>query len=171
MGSYGIGVSRLVAAIIEAKYNNNIMRWPESVAPFDVAIIPSLQKNDKSNYLKAEKLYNSNQIKIIDIRTEKEWKMTGVIPNTFLVNMHNEDFTENPNFINIVKDLLNKNLDSKIAFICASGARSEIAANYFKNKKHKNIFHIPTGILGKQEDGWLYLGLPIESFNKEKVIN
>jgi len=58
MGSYGIGVSRLVGAIIEAKFNNNIMRWPESVTPFDVAIIPSLQKNDKSNYLKAEKIYN-----------------------------------------------------------------------------------------------------------------
>jgi len=57
MGSYGIGVSRLVGAIIEAKFNNNIMKWPDSVAPFKVAIIPSLQKNDKSNYLKAEKLY------------------------------------------------------------------------------------------------------------------
>ena len=49
MGSYGIGVSRLVAAIIEANYNNNIMKWPSSVSPFDVAIIPSLQKKDKSN--------------------------------------------------------------------------------------------------------------------------
>ena len=58
MGSYGIGVSRLVGAIIEAKFNNNIMKWPQSVAPFAVAIIPSLQKNDKSNYLKAEKIYN-----------------------------------------------------------------------------------------------------------------
>ena len=58
MGSYGIGVSRLVGAIIEAKFNNNIMRWPDSVAPFNVAIIPSLQKNDQSNYLKAKKLYD-----------------------------------------------------------------------------------------------------------------
>ena len=58
MGSYGVGVSRLVGAIIEAKFNNNIMKWPKSVAPFDVAIIPSLLKNDKSNYLKAEKIYN-----------------------------------------------------------------------------------------------------------------
>ena len=59
MGSYGIGVSRLVGAIIEAKFNNNIMKWPKSISPFDVAIIPSLQKSDKSNYLKAEKIYNS----------------------------------------------------------------------------------------------------------------
>ena len=29
MGSYGIGVSRLVGAIIEAKYNNNVMKWPK----------------------------------------------------------------------------------------------------------------------------------------------
>ena len=58
MGSYGIGVSRLVGAIIEARFNNNVMRWPDSVTPFEVAIIPSLQKNDKSNYLKAEKIYD-----------------------------------------------------------------------------------------------------------------
>ena len=44
------------------------MRWPESVTPFDVAIIPSLQKNDKSNYLKAEKVYNlliKNNIEVL----------------------------------------------------------------------------------------------------------
>ena len=58
MGSYGIGVSRLVAAIIEANFNDNIMKWPNSVSPFDVALIPSLQKNDKSNHIKSEKIYN-----------------------------------------------------------------------------------------------------------------
>ena len=57
MGSYGIGVSRLVGAIIEAKFNNNIMKWPQSIAPFEVVIIPSLQKKDESNYLKAIKIY------------------------------------------------------------------------------------------------------------------
>ena len=59
MGSYGIGVSRLVGAIIEAKYKDNIMKWPNSVAPFDVVIIPALQKNDKANYLKAENIYKA----------------------------------------------------------------------------------------------------------------
>ena len=39
MGSYGIGVSRLVGAIVEANYNDNIMKWPTSVTPFHVAII------------------------------------------------------------------------------------------------------------------------------------
>ena len=67
MGSYGIGVSRLVAAIIEAKFQNNTMKWPKSVAPFDVVIIPSLQKNDKTNYEKAQKLYNSLLESKIDV--------------------------------------------------------------------------------------------------------
>ena len=74
MGSYGIGVSRLVAAIIEAKFDNNIMKWPESVAPFKVALIASLQKNDKTNYLKAEKIYNfliKNNIDVIFDDTEE----------------------------------------------------------------------------------------------------
>ena len=67
MGSYGVGVSRLVGAIIEAKFNNNIMKWPGPVSPFDVVIIPSLQKNDKTNYLKAEKLYNELRSNNIDV--------------------------------------------------------------------------------------------------------
>jgi len=74
MGSYGIGVSRLVGAIIEAKFNNNIMVWPKSVAPYEVAIIPSLQKNDKSNYLKAEKIYNlliENNVDVLFDDTEE----------------------------------------------------------------------------------------------------
>jgi prolyl-tRNA synthetase len=39
MGSYGIGVSRLVGAIIEASHDETGIIWPESVAPFRVALI------------------------------------------------------------------------------------------------------------------------------------
>ncbi len=39
MGSYGIGVSRLVGAIIEASHDENGIIWPESVAPFKVGLI------------------------------------------------------------------------------------------------------------------------------------
>ncbi len=58
MGSYGIGVSRLVGAIIEAKYDekNEVMKWPISVAPYDVSIIPMINKNDNSALEKANKI-------------------------------------------------------------------------------------------------------------------
>jgi len=119
----------------------------------------------------AQKLYSTSQIEIIDIRTEKEWKMTGIIPNTHLVNMHNEDFSENTNFISEVEKILNKYNNKNIGFICASGSRSEIVASYFLEKKYKNIVHIPDGIIGKSKDGWLYLGFPIKAYNEEKENN
>ena len=58
MGSYGIGVSRLVGAIIEAKYDekNEVMKWPISVAPYDISIIPMINKNDTSALDKANKI-------------------------------------------------------------------------------------------------------------------
>ena len=64
MGSYGIGVSRLVGAIIEAKYDdkNEIMKWPLSVAPYDIALIPMINKNDSSALEKANNI-NSELLK------------------------------------------------------------------------------------------------------------
>ena len=66
MGSYGIGVSRLVAAIIEAKFLNNKMKWPKSVSPFDVVIIPNFNKNNTENLKKAEKVYEELKKQNID---------------------------------------------------------------------------------------------------------
>ena len=74
MGSYGIGVSRLVAAIIEAKFNNNVMKWPMSVSPFHVALISSLQKKDKTNFEKSKKVYDfltENNIEVLFDDTEE----------------------------------------------------------------------------------------------------
>ena len=68
MGSYGIGVSRLVGAIIEAKYNDKdeIMKWPISVAPYHCAIIPMIKKNDTSNLEKSNKIFEYLKSKSID---------------------------------------------------------------------------------------------------------
>ena len=68
MGSYGVGVSRLVGAIIEAKYDdkNEIMNWPISVSPYECAIIPLINKNDNSNLEKALNIYKYLNEKKID---------------------------------------------------------------------------------------------------------
>jgi prolyl-tRNA synthetase len=67
MGSYGIGVSRLVGAIIESNYNNEVMSWPKSIAPFDVVIIASINKNDGKNLIKAKNLYTELKKQNIDV--------------------------------------------------------------------------------------------------------
>jgi prolyl-tRNA synthetase len=56
MGSYGIGVSRLVGAIIEASHDDAGIIWPESVAPFHVGLI-NLKAGDAKVDAAAEDLY------------------------------------------------------------------------------------------------------------------
>jgi len=67
MGSYGIGISRLVGAVIEAKYEKNIMKWPKSIAPYEIVIIPSINKNEKENLVKAHKIYDELKKQNIDV--------------------------------------------------------------------------------------------------------
>ncbi|MDF2371695.1 MAG: proline--tRNA ligase [Rhizobiaceae bacterium] len=56
MGSYGIGPTRLVPAIIEASHDDNGIIWPDGVAPFDVIII-NMKAGDEACDAACEKLY------------------------------------------------------------------------------------------------------------------
>ena len=58
MGSYGVGVSRLIAAIIEASHDKDGIIWPESVAPFDAGVI-NMRAGDEKCDAFSEKLYNA----------------------------------------------------------------------------------------------------------------
>ena len=57
MGSYGIGVSRLVAAIIESFNDESGIIWPISVAPFKVNII-NLKNSDAKCSEKSMEIHN-----------------------------------------------------------------------------------------------------------------
>jgi prolyl-tRNA synthetase len=56
MGSYGVGVSRLAGAIIEASHDEAGIVWPVSVAPFEVALI-NLKAGDKATDEAATAIY------------------------------------------------------------------------------------------------------------------
>jgi prolyl-tRNA synthetase len=56
MGSYGIGVSRLVAAIIEASHDEHGIVWPDAVAPFRIGLV-NLKPGDEKTDEVAEGLY------------------------------------------------------------------------------------------------------------------
>ena len=57
MGSYGIGISRLVGAIIEANYDDNGIIWPKEVSPFEVCLL-NLSVGNKENDAFAEEIYD-----------------------------------------------------------------------------------------------------------------
>ena len=57
MGSYGIGVSRLPAAVIEASHDENGIIWPDSVAPFTIGLV-NLKVADEACVSQCEDIYN-----------------------------------------------------------------------------------------------------------------
>jgi prolyl-tRNA synthetase len=65
MGSYGIGVSRLVGAIIEASHDEAGIIWPDSVAPFDVGLI-NLKPGDAACDAACQDLYQRFQAAGLD---------------------------------------------------------------------------------------------------------
>ena len=74
MGSYGIGVSRLVGGIIEASHDDKGIIWPDAVAPFGVAIV-NLKPGDAVCDAEAERLYekfdNAGLEPLLDDRNDR----------------------------------------------------------------------------------------------------
>ncbi|HEY4736312.1 MAG TPA: His/Gly/Thr/Pro-type tRNA ligase C-terminal domain-containing protein, partial [Xanthobacteraceae bacterium] len=66
MGSYGIGPSRLVAAIIEAFHDEAGIKWPEAVAPFKTIIL-NLKQGGADTDTACESLYRELQAKGVDV--------------------------------------------------------------------------------------------------------
>lgn len=58
MGCYGIGISRTAAAAVEAHYDENGIKWPISIAPYHVVIVP-VNIQDKLQMEVAEKMYEA----------------------------------------------------------------------------------------------------------------
>ncbi|KRN03799.1 proline--tRNA ligase [Holzapfeliella floricola] len=73
MGSYGIGVSRLLSAIIEQHHDDRGILWPKEVAPFEVHLIQMKMNNDEQTQI-SEKMYQDLQSKfevLYDDRAER----------------------------------------------------------------------------------------------------
>ena len=57
MGCYGIGVTRVVASAIEQNFDENGIIWPDSIAPFHIAIVPINMQKSPAVAAKCEELY------------------------------------------------------------------------------------------------------------------
>ncbi|MBT7506716.1 MAG: proline--tRNA ligase [Rhodospirillales bacterium] len=66
MGSYGVGVSRLVGAVIEASHDDDGIIWPESIAPFKVGLI-NLKTGDEACDAACDGIYNDLQTARVEV--------------------------------------------------------------------------------------------------------
>jgi prolyl-tRNA synthetase len=77
MGCYGIGISRLLMAILEQHNDNLKVIWPVEVRPFDVHLIPTAKFGTEA-YKKAEEIYNELLNKNIDVLFDDRGETAGV---------------------------------------------------------------------------------------------
>ncbi len=99
MGTYGIGVSRLLAAIIEQNHDDKGCIWTKESAPFDLQIIISNIKDDEQVAL-GEKLYESLKSKGLDVLLDdrkdrfgakiKDYELLGV-PHAVIIGKKLQD--------------------------------------------------------------------------------
>ena len=76
MGSYGIGVSRLAGAIIEASHDEDGIIWPDNIAPFKVGLI-NLKSGDDACDVACDQAYNNLRKKGEDILYDDREARTG----------------------------------------------------------------------------------------------
>lgn len=96
-GSYGIGVSRLAGAIIEASHDDKGIIWPEPVAPFDLALV-NLTPEDSACTQACEDLYKAARTKGIEVLYDDTAQRAGMklnamdlvgLPNRIVVGRKN----------------------------------------------------------------------------------
>ena len=78
MGCYGIGITRVVASSIEQNHDENGIIWPESIAPFTVALVPL--NYDKSDEVRetADRIYEELKAKGVDVLLDDRKERPGV---------------------------------------------------------------------------------------------
>ena len=77
MGSYGIGVERIITAAVEQHHDNDGIIWPKSLAPFDVVVtITNMKQDDVRNA--GEKLYEELQRAGLDVLLDDRDERAGV---------------------------------------------------------------------------------------------
>ena len=77
MGCYGIGMSRSLAAIVEASHDKDGIIWPISVAPFEVSIVVAARQDD-AQYAAANAIYTDMKASGLDVYFDDRDERAGV---------------------------------------------------------------------------------------------
>ena len=67
MGCYGIGVTRVVASAIEQNYDEKGIIWPDSIAPFHIALVPMCNAKSTRILEESQKLYEQLTVAGYDV--------------------------------------------------------------------------------------------------------
>jgi rhodanese-related sulfurtransferase len=103
----------------------------------------------------------SGAVTIVDVRSPREWRETGVPSGARTVTIHDRGGIKA--FVAEMEKAVEGNKSAPIALICASGVRSARALKILAAAGFTNIQNVSEGILGRPDagPGWLKRGLPV----------
>ena len=115
---------------------------------------------EKIDVATAQQLAENGEVLLLDIRTPREWKQTGVSPLATPLNMRERSFGAD------LMALIDSNRDQPIALICASGGRSGYLAQVLSEAGFSEVYDVTEGMMGSGAGpGWIGAGLPVVGFD------
>jgi rhodanese-related sulfurtransferase len=98
---------------------------------------------------------------IVDVRSPREWRQTGIATGARAVSIHNPNGTRA--FVREMEKTVAGDKSRPVALICAAGVRSSRAARILSAAGFTNLQNISEGMLGRPDagPGWLKRGLPV----------
>jgi len=114
----------------------------------------------------------SNKMKIIDIRTEAEWKQMGVIKGAHLITFFDENAKYDiKNFLKELNKVVKK--DEQFALICNSASRTKLVSNFLGKKLDYDVVNLIGGMEKLIKDGYKVFPFPLkeeDSKEEKKVV-
>lgn len=128
-------------------------------------VLAPVAAGGKERVISPEDAYRAaaeNRLTLIDIRSPREWRRSGLPQGAQPITMHNPAGMEA--FIAEVRAAVSGDLDRPIALICAAGERSHRMLQQLTAQGFTNVLDLSEGMFGRGADkpGWIARGLPVE---------
>ena len=104
---------------------------------------------------------NAGQLTLVDVRTAREWRETGVASGAARIDMNHPDGAAG--FAKAVLERVGGDRNAPIAFICRSGNRSGQVQRFLAAQGFTQVQSVSEGMSGSRAGpGWIERGLPVE---------
>jgi rhodanese-related sulfurtransferase len=100
----------------------------------------------------------AGEITLIDIRTPREWRQTGVAEGAMTIDMTKKTFVKE------ILDAVDGDKDAPIAIICRTGNRTTYTQKALQETGFSRVYNVKEGMSGSGAGpGWVRRGLPVDS--------
>ena len=134
--------------------------------PIAPIAVPASTEQDILTAPEALRRVASGELVLIDVRSEKEWRATGIPKGALAISIH--DPKGKTGFLEKVRAAIGETTDRPVATICAAGVRSDRAQTWLREAGYGPVMNVREGMMGRwrlsepDQPGWLKRGLPTE---------